>query len=86
MLSWDEFDKDEGEEAAKGTTATQAAAAGIDKLDNAGGVAALEARAVTADDSEAVNAPRRPWTNSTSPKAWLSWKVLLPASRLTKSA
>ncbi len=54
MLSWDEFDKDEGEEAAKGTNATQAAAAGIDKLDSAGGVAALEARAVTAADSDAV--------------------------------
>ncbi len=54
MLSWDEFDKeDDGEVAAKGNTPAQAhAAATLDKLDSAGGAAALEARAATAADSE----------------------------------
>jgi len=55
MLSWDEFDKEDGEVAAKGNTPAQAnAAATLDKLDSAGGAAALEARAATASDSEAV--------------------------------
>ncbi|AGA74989.1 ribonucleotide-diphosphate reductase subunit beta [Pseudomonas plecoglossicida] len=55
MLSWDEFDKEDGEVAAKGNTPAQAAAAAtLDKLDSAGGAAALEARAATADDSDAV--------------------------------
>jgi ribonucleoside-diphosphate reductase beta chain len=55
MLSWDEFDKEDGEVAAKGSTPAQAnAAATLDKLDSAGGAAALEARAATASDSEAV--------------------------------
>ncbi|ORT71764.1 MULTISPECIES: ribonucleotide-diphosphate reductase subunit beta [Pseudomonas] len=55
MLSWDEFDKEDGEVAAKGNTAAQAAATTtLDKLDSAGGAAALEARAATASDSDAV--------------------------------
>ncbi|MBC7209696.1 MAG: ribonucleotide-diphosphate reductase subunit beta, partial [Pseudomonas sp.] len=55
MLSWDEFDKEDGEVAAKGNTPAQAAAATtLDKLDSAGGAAALEARAATAADSDAV--------------------------------
>ncbi|WP_313650993.1 ribonucleotide-diphosphate reductase subunit beta [Pseudomonas soli] len=55
MLSWDEFDKEDGEVAAKGNTAAQAAATTtLDKLDSAGGAAALEARAATAADSDAV--------------------------------
>ncbi|MBV4490289.1 ribonucleotide-diphosphate reductase subunit beta [Pseudomonas sp. BCRC 81390] len=55
MLSWDEFDKEDGEVAAKGNTPAQAAAAAtLDKLDSAGGAAALEARAASADDSDAV--------------------------------
>ncbi|MFK9096488.1 ribonucleotide-diphosphate reductase subunit beta [Pseudomonas guariconensis] len=55
MLSWDEFDKEDGEVAAKGTTPAQAnAAATLDKLDSAGDAAAQEARAATADDSDAV--------------------------------
>jgi len=55
MLSWDEFDNEDGEVAAKGNTPAQAAAAAtLDKLDSAGGAAALEARAATASDSEAV--------------------------------
>ncbi|WP_431194259.1 hypothetical protein, partial [Pseudomonas taiwanensis] len=38
MLSWDEFDKEDGEVAAKGNTPAQAAAAAtLDKLDSAGG-------------------------------------------------
>ncbi|MGN8252302.1 ribonucleotide-diphosphate reductase subunit beta [Pseudomonas sp. SMV7] len=55
MLSWDEFDKEDGEVAAKGNIPAQAAAAAtLDKLDSAGGAAALEARAASADDSDAV--------------------------------
>ncbi|MFP3996798.1 ribonucleotide-diphosphate reductase subunit beta [Pseudomonas capeferrum] len=55
MLSWDEFDNEDGEVAAKGNTPAQAnAAATLDKLDSAGGAAAQEARAATASDSEAV--------------------------------
>ena len=55
MLSWDEFDKEDGEVAAKGNNPAQtAAAATLDKLDSAGGAAALEARAATAADSDAV--------------------------------
>ncbi|MBF8748072.1 ribonucleotide-diphosphate reductase subunit beta [Pseudomonas putida] len=55
MLSWDEFDKEDGEVAAKGAAAPQGnAAATLDKLDSAGDAAAQEARAATADDSEAV--------------------------------
>ena len=55
MLSWDEFDNEDGEVAAKGNTPAQAnAAATLDKLDSAGGAAALEARAATASVSEAV--------------------------------
>ncbi|NIF19915.1 ribonucleotide-diphosphate reductase subunit beta [Pantoea sp. Cy-639] len=55
MLSWDEFDKEDGEVAAKGNTGAQAAATTtLDKLDSAGGAAALEARAATASDSDAV--------------------------------
>ncbi|CAK14215.1 ribonucleotide-diphosphate reductase subunit beta [Pseudomonas entomophila] len=54
MLSWDEFDKEDGEVAAKANTPAQAAATTLDKLDSAGGAAALEARAATATDSDAV--------------------------------
>ncbi|MGY2202142.1 ribonucleotide-diphosphate reductase subunit beta, partial [Pseudomonas gingeri] len=51
MLSWDEFDKEEGEAAPKGANAGHATEANMDRLDSAGGAAALEARAVTASDS-----------------------------------
>ncbi|MFH0024592.1 ribonucleotide-diphosphate reductase subunit beta, partial [Pseudomonas fluorescens] len=54
MLSWDEFDKEDSEVAVKGANAGHASEANMDRLDNAGGAAALEARAVTADDSAAV--------------------------------
>ena len=55
MLSWDEFDKeDEGETAVKGANAGHATEANMDRLDAAGGVAAQEARAVTASDSAAI--------------------------------
>ncbi|WP_410480908.1 ribonucleotide-diphosphate reductase subunit beta [Pseudomonas plecoglossicida] len=55
MLSWDEFDKEDGEVAAKGSKTAQAnATTSLDKLDSAGGAAAMEARAVIATDSEAV--------------------------------
>jgi len=55
MLSWDEFDKEEeGEVAVKGANAGHATEANMDRLDAAGGVAAQEARAVTASDSAAI--------------------------------
>ena len=54
MLSWDEFDKEDGEVAAKGANAGHATEANMDRLDTAGGVAAQEARVVTATDSEAI--------------------------------
>ena len=55
MLSWDEFDKEDGADAVVANKATaQLADMNIDKLDQAGGAAAVEARAVAADDSAAV--------------------------------
>ncbi|RMM53318.1 hypothetical protein ALQ77_05127 [Pseudomonas corrugata] len=54
MLSWDEFDKEDGEVAVKGANAGHASEANMDRLDSAGGAAALEARAVTASDSAAI--------------------------------
>ena len=55
MLSWDEFDKEDGADAAVASKATaQLADMNIDKLDQVGGAAALEARAVVASDSDAV--------------------------------
>ncbi|WP_172145434.1 ribonucleotide-diphosphate reductase subunit beta [Pseudomonas tumuqii] len=55
MLSWDEFDKEDGADAAvAGNTTAQVADMNIDKLDQVGGAAAVEARAIAADDSAAV--------------------------------
>jgi len=57
MLSWDEFDQPEEGAAAKPTAAAaqpQAAAMSLERLDSVGDAAAHEARAVTADDSDAV--------------------------------
>ncbi|OEC36142.1 ribonucleoside-diphosphate reductase beta chain [Pseudomonas cuatrocienegasensis] len=55
MLSWDEFDKDDGTDtAAAHSNTAQAADMNIDKLDQVGGAAAVEARAIAADDSPAV--------------------------------
>jgi ribonucleoside-diphosphate reductase beta chain len=55
MLSWDEFDKEDGTDAVVANKATaQMADMSIDKLDQVGGAAAIEARAVAADDSDAV--------------------------------
>jgi ribonucleoside-diphosphate reductase beta chain len=55
MLSWDEFDKEDGSDAVVANKATaQLADMSIDKLDQVGGAAAVEARAVAADDSDAV--------------------------------
>ncbi|AJE21056.1 ribonucleotide-diphosphate reductase subunit beta [Azotobacter chroococcum] len=57
MLSWDEFDQPEENAAAKPTAAVaqpQAAAMSLERLDSVGDAAAHEARAVTADDSDAV--------------------------------
>ncbi|MFJ4145905.1 hypothetical protein ACIPY9_24490, partial [Pseudomonas sp. NPDC089734] len=53
MLSWDEFDKEDGE-VAKPNQAAQAQEVTMDRLDSAGGAAALEARAITANDSAAL--------------------------------
>ncbi|MCG4454881.1 ribonucleotide-diphosphate reductase subunit beta [Pseudomonas sp. SA3-5] len=55
MLSWDEFDKEDGADAAVASNTTaQIADMNIDKLDQVGGAAAVEARAIAADDSAAV--------------------------------
>lgn len=55
MLSWDEFDKEDGSDAVVANKASaQLAEMSIDKLDQVGGAAAVEARAVAADDSDAV--------------------------------
>ncbi|MBU2067110.1 MAG: ribonucleotide-diphosphate reductase subunit beta [Gammaproteobacteria bacterium] len=55
MLSWDEFDKDDGTDtAAAHSNTAQVADMNIDKLDQVGGAAAVEARAIAADDSPAV--------------------------------
>jgi len=56
MLSWDEFDQPEEGAAAKPVAAAQpqAAAMSLERLDSVGDAAAHDARAVTADDSDAV--------------------------------
>ena len=55
MLSWDEFDKDDDADVAVANKASvQTADMSIDKLDQVGGAAAVEARAVASDDSAAV--------------------------------
>ena len=54
MLSWDEFDKPEEGAAAKPAAAQATAELSIEKLDSVGDAAAHEARAVAADDSDAV--------------------------------
>src|SRR5476651_2427753 len=54
MLSWDEFDKEDAAEPAKGANAGHASEAAMDKLDSAGAGAAQEARAVTDSDSAAI--------------------------------
>ncbi|MGY4534519.1 ribonucleoside-diphosphate reductase beta chain [Pseudomonas sp. TE3786] len=54
MLSWDEFDKEDSTEAAASTTAATVNDMSLDKLNQVGGNAALEARAVDANDSDAV--------------------------------
>ncbi|MFB8828277.1 ribonucleotide-diphosphate reductase subunit beta [Azotobacter sp. CWF10] len=54
MLSWDEFDQPEEGAAAKPAAAQPQAAMSLERLDSVGDAAAHEARAVTADDSDAV--------------------------------
>ncbi|MEE4464790.1 ribonucleotide-diphosphate reductase subunit beta, partial [Azotobacter chroococcum] len=55
MLSWDEFDQPEEGAAAKPAAAAQPQAAmSLERLDSVGDAAAHDARAVTADDSDAV--------------------------------
>ncbi|TKD38121.1 ribonucleotide-diphosphate reductase subunit beta [Azotobacter chroococcum] len=57
MLSWDEFDQPEEGTAAKPAAAAaqpQAVAMSLERLDSVGDAAAHDARAVTADDSDAV--------------------------------
>ena len=56
MLSWDEFDTEEPVAAKPAAAASESAAApmSLDKLDSAGDAAAHDARAVSADDSDAV--------------------------------
>ncbi len=55
MLSWDEVDnEDTGAAVVKGANAGHASEANMDRLDGAGAAAAVEARAVTANDSAAI--------------------------------
>ncbi len=54
MLSWDEFDKEDPTEAKAAPAAAQAVAQGHDKLDDEAAGSVEEARAVSADDSDAV--------------------------------
>lgn len=55
MLSWDEFDQpEEGAAAKPATTAQPQAAMTLERLDSVGDAAAHEARAIAADDSDAV--------------------------------
>lgn len=56
MLSWDEFDKEDGAETAapKQTAAQASADMSLDKLNQVGDAAALEARAIDANDSDAI--------------------------------
>ncbi|MFC0666650.1 ribonucleotide-diphosphate reductase subunit beta [Azotobacter chroococcum] len=57
MLSWDEFDQPEEGAAAKPAAAAaqpQAAAMSLERLDSVGDAAAHDARAIAADDSDAV--------------------------------
>jgi ribonucleoside-diphosphate reductase beta chain len=55
MLSWDEFEKEDGDNiAANPATAHQSNDMPLEKLDSVGGAAAHDARAVDANDSEAV--------------------------------
>lgn len=79
MLSWDEFDKDENEVTTKGQSSTQASQPGIDKLDSAGGAAALKRVLLSLPTPKPSNVPRLPSTPSTLPKAWPSWKAPRPA-------
>ncbi|KAA0943327.1 ribonucleotide-diphosphate reductase subunit beta, partial [Pseudomonas sp. ANT_H14] len=55
MLSWDEVDKEDTHDVViKGANAGHATEANMDRLDGAGAAAAIEARAVTANDSAAI--------------------------------
>ncbi|HLD68344.1 MAG TPA: ribonucleotide-diphosphate reductase subunit beta [Pseudomonas sp.] len=54
MLSWDEFDKEDGDVAAPTGASAAVVDSSLEKLDSAGGAAAHEARAVSADDSAAI--------------------------------
>ncbi len=54
MLSWDEFDKEDGAETTAATTTATVNDMSLDKLNQVGGNAAQEARAVDANDSDAV--------------------------------
>ena len=55
MLSWDEFDKEDGAEAAAASNANaQSAGTNFDKLDSEAAGSVEQARAVDANDSEAV--------------------------------
>ena len=55
MLSWDEFDKEDGAEAAAASNANaQSAGTNFDKLDSEAAGSVEQARAVDANDSDAV--------------------------------
>jgi len=59
MLSWDEFDEEETTTAAPATAAAQPASQATAKLDNEAAGSVEEARAVAADDSDAIARAKR---------------------------
>jgi ribonucleoside-diphosphate reductase beta chain len=59
MLSWDEFDEEDTTTAAPATTAAQPASQATAKLDNEAAGSVEEARAVAADDSDAIARAKR---------------------------
>ena len=59
MLSWDEFDEEDTTTAAPATAAAQPASQTTAKLDNEAAGSVEEARAVAADDSDAIARAKR---------------------------
>ncbi len=59
MLSWDEFDKEDGEVVAKATNAGHANEANMDRLDSAGGLARRRLRSPDPRQESAGRTGRR---------------------------
>lgn len=87
MLSWDEFDKEDGEVAAKGNTLRRPLPPPLSTSSTAPVVPPpwkpVRPPLLTPKPS---NVPRLPWMPSTLPKAWPSWRVPRPVLQLTKNA